>query len=398
MCASVKVSIIIPMYCCEGYVTSLLDNICGQDFQDTEILCVVDGSPDNTFALVSEYSEKDPRVRPFEQDHKNAGAARNLGLIKVRGEYVIFADADDEFAPDYVSKLLQAVEKNNADMAVCQFVSEDHYVGSKNRFCGYKCVLKPKNRPISTVSIRNIISDISSHPFNKIIRRDLITSNDISFSETNSINDVFFFAAALVCADSIVLIDDHLVTYKYMQQSDSISASRGKYPEDTFTVFRQLYEWIRERGLPERYISDYCKKWSGTTRYYSAYCKGEEYAELKAHELASEDPWKNMSDRELRQKAMLRCGFTKRRLKKNRKKLRSGGLLPEQREYMTNQCRLDAREIRTYSSIIRILNDKYGRSIKGMDNYLTMRIAQTRQEGIKGTIQIIYRKILNLRV
>ena len=65
---------------------------------------------------------------------------------------------------------------------------------------------------------------------------------------------------------------------------------------------------------------------------------------------------------------------------------------------MTNQCRLDAREIRTYSSIIRILNDKYGRSIKGMDNYLTMRIAQTRQEGIKGTIQIIYRKILNLRV
>lgn len=57
----------------------------------------------------------------FTQEHKGAGAARNLGLAKTHGEYIMFLDADDLFPSDYVGKMVSAIEDNNADMAVCQF-------------------------------------------------------------------------------------------------------------------------------------------------------------------------------------------------------------------------------------------------------------------------------------
>ena len=67
---AVKVSLIVPMYLCEEFVEELLENLCGQDFRDIEIICVVDGSPDDTLKLVKEYSGKDSRIRIFSQEHK----------------------------------------------------------------------------------------------------------------------------------------------------------------------------------------------------------------------------------------------------------------------------------------------------------------------------------------
>lgn len=84
MYSKIEVSLIVPMYCCEGYITAFLDNICRQDFQDLEIICVDDGSPDNTLELVMEYAKTDSRIRVFAQERTNAGAARNFGLSKAQ--------------------------------------------------------------------------------------------------------------------------------------------------------------------------------------------------------------------------------------------------------------------------------------------------------------------------
>ena len=394
---AVKVSLIVPMYCCENYITELLDNLCGQDYKDIEIICVDDGSPDNTLGIVRKYAETDSRIRVLSQEHRNAGSARNLGLSRARGEFVMFPDADDLYARDYVSRMLEAVETNGADIAVCHYITRNHSLGVDVMFAGYKCLFMPKDRPVSPESIRDLISVISSVPHNKIFRRDLIESNHLRFSETFSINDVFFVAAALVSAGSIVLVEDHLFTYNYLKQQSSISVSRGKHPEDIATVFCQLYEWLREHDLAERYLSDFFQRCSNTIRYYASFCTGEAFPEVVARMLASEEPWRSLPDRELRKKAMLYCGLEKTCLKKYRKKLSADDLTPEQRELLMERCTLAERQVRNYSETIRILREKYHKDLRGRDDRLTMRAAQVRQAGAAGTLQILYRKVLNRR-
>ena len=116
-----KVSIIIPMFRCESYVNTLLSSLLAQDFQDFEIICVIDGSPDNTLTLAQEFSKKDERIRVIPKEHGGAGTARNAGMDNARGDYLMFLDADDEFQNAFVGKMVYAMEKSNADIGVCQF-------------------------------------------------------------------------------------------------------------------------------------------------------------------------------------------------------------------------------------------------------------------------------------
>lgn len=392
----VKVSLVVPMYRCEGYVNALLDNLCMQDFQDMEIICVIDGSPDNTLELVREYAKTDSRIRVFSQEHKNAGAARNLGLSKVQGEYVMFPDADDTYAMNYVSRLYHAAKTNNADLAICQFAQKDHSLGTEMKYCGFRCLFTPKDRLVPAASIHYPLTSICSNLFNKIIRRDMIVSNHLFFSDTISINDVFFNATALLCADNIVLMDDHLITYNFMKQPSSISVSRGKHPEDIITVLHQLYDWLKERDLLDSYLSDYCQKMSNVCRNYSSYAQSQPFADIIARELTGEEPWKTMSDRELKQKAMLYCGATKRNLKKTEKLLAADDLTSDRKKTLHLQKSRYEHEIRNYSEIIRLLREDHSRNISRRDNYIFMRIAQIRQRGLNESIQTIYRKFLNL--
>ncbi len=81
------VSVIVPMYKCDEYVSEVLDNLCAQSYKDIEIICVVDGSPDQTLDRVQESAAKDSRVRVYNQPHSGAGAARNYGLSVAKAIY-----------------------------------------------------------------------------------------------------------------------------------------------------------------------------------------------------------------------------------------------------------------------------------------------------------------------
>lgn len=308
----------------------------------------------------------------------------------------MFPDADDIYEKNYVSRMLAAVKTNGADMAICQFKQKDHYLGTEMKYCGYRCLFAPKDRPVPAASIHEPFSSICSNTFNKIIRRDLILSNHLSFSETISINDILFNATAILCADYIVLIDDHLITYNFLKQSKSISVSRGKYPDDVITVLHQLYDWLKERNLPDYYLSDYCQKWSNVCRSYASHNQSDRFADIIVNELINEDPWKGMSDRKLKQEAMLYCGTTKRSLKKVTKRLASDKLTYDEKKTLRFRQARYEKEIRSYSEIVRSLREDHGRKISKCDNYMIMRIAQIRQRGLRDSLQTIYRKILNL--
>lgn len=118
----VIVSLVIPVYNSAPYIRQCLDSIIQQTYEILEIICVNDGSMDDSLAILEEYAAKDNRIRIFskENEGKGAASARNLGLKKATGEYIQFIDSDDFFAPDMIETLVSKAVNTDADVVICR--------------------------------------------------------------------------------------------------------------------------------------------------------------------------------------------------------------------------------------------------------------------------------------
>ena len=121
MMCKVFYSIIIPAYNAEQYIEQCVKSVLSQGFKDYEILVVDDGSVDNTGMIVRKIAEKYPAISAMQINHSGAGAARNAGLAKARGKYVIFLDADDYWTnPDLLKHLHRKLWRRDVDVVMFQ--------------------------------------------------------------------------------------------------------------------------------------------------------------------------------------------------------------------------------------------------------------------------------------
>ncbi len=115
-----KLSVIVPVYKAEEYLNECVDSILAQTMDDLELILVNDGSPDKSGDIMAAYAARYPdKVRTITLDNGGQGRARNHGIDAARGEYLSFIDSDDYIAPDMYERLFAAIEKNNADIAIC---------------------------------------------------------------------------------------------------------------------------------------------------------------------------------------------------------------------------------------------------------------------------------------
>jgi len=112
------ISVIVPVYNCEKYISEALDSIVNQTYNNLEILVVDDGSEDESPAICDKYAT-DTRVKVFHRPNCGLSATRQFGIDHSNGEYFVTIDSDDYIASDYVEKLYTAIKKNDADIAVC---------------------------------------------------------------------------------------------------------------------------------------------------------------------------------------------------------------------------------------------------------------------------------------
>lgn len=117
------VSIIVPVYRVEAYLSRCLESILAQRYPDFELILVDDGSPDNCPEICDEYAKKDPRIRVMHQPHRGLSDARNAGLSVMNGTYVTFIDSDDLIPPDFLEKMLEILIRTNSDISVCSLFS-----------------------------------------------------------------------------------------------------------------------------------------------------------------------------------------------------------------------------------------------------------------------------------
>lgn len=116
---STLISVVVPIYNVEKYLSRCVDSICAQTYTNLEIILVDDGSPDNCGKMCDEYAAKDSRIKVIHKENGGLSDARNVAIDVAQGEYLTFVDSDDYVSADYVEVLWNAMRKYDAEMSVC---------------------------------------------------------------------------------------------------------------------------------------------------------------------------------------------------------------------------------------------------------------------------------------
>ena len=207
------VSVIIPTYNVEKFIKQCIDSILTQTYKNTEIICIDDGSTDNTISILEFLEKKDKRVKLIRQDHCGVSAARNKGLECAKGKYISFVDADDFMQWNSYEILIEVAEKYQLDLVI---------FGANNIGVAPEWILKKLNtryKYYEKGTAQNVIfEEESARPFLWLhfIRRDLFeTLPKIRFNEAMEMGEDQLCQFEYVPrAQSVMVIDDKLYNYR----------------------------------------------------------------------------------------------------------------------------------------------------------------------------------------
>ena len=212
------VSIILPVYGVEKYLSDCVDSLLVQTYEHLEIILVDDASPDSCGSLCDGYAARDGRVRVIHKENGGAASARNAGLDIAQGEYICFVDSDDTVEPDYVEVLLDTL--GDGDMAMCGFY-----------FCS-RSESRTENVVPGTFDregfMRRFLEDWScALLWNKIFRREAV--GGLRMEVGHRVDDEFFtYQVALNCRK--VSVTDKCL-YHYRMRGSSVMQDDGAVKE-----------------------------------------------------------------------------------------------------------------------------------------------------------------------
>lgn len=214
-----KISMVIPIYNVEAYLTECLDSVTGQTYQNLEILLVDDASPDGCGVICDRYAVKDRRIRVVHKE-KNGGLAeaRNTGMEYATGEYLFFVDSDDWLAADTLEKLYEGLKKYRADCCVgaCVTVLE--------KADGEKVVQRNSKKPERVETAHEAMEHVllaGSSSCNRLYKREMLEGLRFPGGRINE--DEPFALWAYDRMERIAFLDCE--TYFYRKRANSITTS-----------------------------------------------------------------------------------------------------------------------------------------------------------------------------
>ena len=204
---SVKISVIMPVYNRAQTLPKAARSVLDQTLHEIELLCINDGSTDNTVMVLKKLAKKDPRIRILSQRNAGAGPARNYGLRRAKGEFVAFLDSDDWYASDDV---LEKLYKNAImhDVRIC-------LGGSR---CAKRGKLQPLEGPGKVYFTKEALTAYKDYQFTHgycrgIYERRMLSDNDILFPAYRRFEDPPFFVRAMICAERFYALTDIVLIY-----------------------------------------------------------------------------------------------------------------------------------------------------------------------------------------
>jgi glycosyltransferase involved in cell wall biosynthesis len=225
------VSVIVPVYNVEKYLSRCIDSILSQTYKNLEIILVDDGSTDNSPMICDDYKNKDSRIRVVHKKNEGVSVARNTGLDLANGTYISFVDSDDWIEPNLYERVITCINEKKADIVKYHYVVEENGV-SKNTGCNYNYTgFVDKKELISILLAAKIQGECWSYVFKKeLLSKSLRFENNIIYGE-----DILFTVELFLIANSIYFVEDSF--YHYFQSNDgSVTKNANKAIEIIKTI------------------------------------------------------------------------------------------------------------------------------------------------------------------
>lgn len=244
------ISIIMPVYQVEAYLSRCIDSILAQSYQDWELILVEDGSKDSSGKIMDEYAQKDARIQAIHKENGGVSSARNKGLEYAGGEYVIFLDSDDWIETEMLRELAEAIEKNQSDMAACD--SAVVTVEADGSLTRKICNKWGGNAAEKTVSGKEAYYSIfyqSGTLWNKLFRRECVKG--LTFNEKMTYGeDTDYLIRAIRNCSRITLIPYCGYNYVINRAGNVRSASIDKRSLELLENAKIIYRTLSELGYP----------------------------------------------------------------------------------------------------------------------------------------------------
>ena len=246
-----KLSIIVPVYNVEKYLPQCLDSILGQTLRNIEIICVDDGSTDNSPDILQRYAAKDQRMKIISVAHQGAALCRNLGLKQAQGDYLSVLDSDDFFDKRLLEEAYNQCRQDQADICVYDVWYYDNASGQLDPVpWAFQRDKLPAKRPFSFHDNPDYIFNFTNNwAWNKMFRRRFVEDNGLHFQNVAHTNDTYFTCMAMVLAKAITVLDRKYVYYRTNAAASLTSHNiRQSYPQEIFKVLSAIQKSLHRLG------------------------------------------------------------------------------------------------------------------------------------------------------
>lgn len=247
---NIKVSVVMPVYNAYSFLRPALDSVLSQTLSEIELICIDDGSTDRSLEIIKEYQKADPRVRIITENNAGPSIARNKGLVRSRGEYVIFLDADDLYEPTLLEQLYSKAEALSLDITVAKYdiynnkgIYEDNVKVAHGNIFEENDVVSKNEFP------DEILLSTTGNVWNKLFKRSFLTEKGLIFhTELRVFEDVYFVMSALSLADRVGKVHSVLIHHRVYSEQARNKLFR-KYHKQFPLIYTRLKEFMMHNGV-----------------------------------------------------------------------------------------------------------------------------------------------------
>lgn len=246
-----KISVVIPVYNTAEYLSRCLDSILSQTFSDFEIVLIDDGSKDASGEICDEYAKNDRRIRVFHKDNQGVSVARNFGLEKAQGEWVIFIDSDDWIDMNMLGRMHDKAVWENSDLVYgdMNVVYKDHT----------DVLHIAKYESCKEQMLNNFIQSSFSTIVGMLVKRSLYDMNDIRFPVGIGYCEDFYVAVRLMLYSHTI---SYIPTPYYCYNRQNESSATLNYSPAHYSmvqwVFVDTIDFFKRKGQYESYAKSLC--------------------------------------------------------------------------------------------------------------------------------------------
>lgn len=236
------ISVIIPVYNMEKYLSRCIESILNQTYKNLEAIFINDGSTDSSLKILKEYRKKDNRIKIIDKKNEGTGAARNDGIKESEGKYITFLDSDDWYEQNFIEKLYKNLEENDSDVAICnpKMVYDDI---EKNQGINtyYFESLNLKKEPEKILRILAMPISCS-----KLYKKEVIINNNIFYPNYSFAEDVEFLYKLFLNIKKVSKIEDYLYNY-YQRDSSATKSIKEEAIDQVYNVLDNIEKYVKSK-------------------------------------------------------------------------------------------------------------------------------------------------------